>query len=313
MPSARYVLGRIAAQVLEWQDDDRQTRRRDLPSSAVSPHPPDHQPAEANEGHDQQRQQRYQRPRPEAPAGHRTRRLLRGCSRQRLDIRERRVSGLLNRDDGLGQGAVRLCRHGRQETIAAPDHRLDTACAVAPLVQNTAQRGDLNRQVGVLNRQSGPSGCHQRLFGHHVSSLFGQGRQDVHRAGAEDDRLRSAALLQPEQAATSIHAEVLEPEDVAPGKANPDHGQCRPFPTCSTKVPSFATTSVRAAGPSAAVLAEFARFVPAPSRFCIPHPIASGAQRRGQPAYGRHDACRRTRGYRLHPAPTAGSRLDASS
>ncbi len=73
------------------------------------------------------------------------------------DVSERKTGGFRS-----GRG-LDPCDRG-DETIARPGRRLDAAAPFSVLIEDAAQRRNLDGQVAFPDHHSGPDGLHNRLF-----------------------------------------------------------------------------------------------------------------------------------------------------
>jgi hypothetical protein len=60
------------------------------------------------------------------------------------------------------------------EAVAASGHRLDTAALFSVLVENAAQRGNLDGQIAFIDHHSWPDYLHNHVFRHELPVPFDQ-------------------------------------------------------------------------------------------------------------------------------------------
>jgi hypothetical protein len=89
------------------------------------------------------------------------------------------------------------------EPVAASDDGLDAASICPALVEDPAQRSDLDSQVTVFDNGSAPHGGDDLVFRDQLAAPLKQERQDVERPRAEPHRNLSAVLAPPEQPTTA--------------------------------------------------------------------------------------------------------------
>src|SRR5262249_11307370 len=101
----------------------------------------------------------------------------------------------------------------------APGDGLDAATLRPALIQDSAERGDLHRQVAVLDDGSGPHRIHDLVPWDEVTRTFDENAEDFERPRADRQRNKGAALVAPEQAASGRPEEKpFDPVDVGGGE-----------------------------------------------------------------------------------------------
>ncbi len=91
-------------------------------------------------------------------------------------------------------------------------------------IENAAQRRDLHRQIGFLDRGAAPDRSHDGVFRHDIAVARDQQPQQIKGARAEQHRFVAARGIEPEQTAG------LEPKTVkqkAAIETTPVHGRLR--------------------------------------------------------------------------------------
>jgi len=107
--------------------------------------------------------------------------------------------------------------HRRDKPVAAPRHCLNAATVRAVLIEDTPQRGDLDRQVIVFDDDSRPCGRHDLVPRNEVAGTVEEYAQDVERARAKFHRSERGVSISPEQAAP-VELEPIELENVGRGE-----------------------------------------------------------------------------------------------
>ena len=117
------------------------------------------------------------------------------------------LSGKANGRVGSGGDGRRASRRDRRPdiAIAATRHGLDPICVAAGVVENPAQRRDLDRQITILDGQPRPGRLEQRVLGNRDACPLQKQPEQSYRALAQHDRLRPAeqdfrVRIEPERA-----------------------------------------------------------------------------------------------------------------
>ena len=76
----------------------------------------------------------------------------------------------------------------RYKAIAAPGDIDDEPIPIASVAQRAAQCGNMDREVGRLDKHVRPNPSHQLLLGDQLASSFKQDNEDMHGATAERHR-----------------------------------------------------------------------------------------------------------------------------
>jgi hypothetical protein len=93
---------------------------------------------------------------------------------------------------------------------------LDAAPLCSRLIENSAERRDLDRQVVVLDHRSGPHGLHDLVFRDQLSVAFDQQPGEIERPRTQQNRRCGPRGIQPKE------AEAIE--------AKPSHRKTSPGP-----------------------------------------------------------------------------------
>jgi hypothetical protein len=110
----------------------------------------------------------------------------------------------------------RTPRHHWQKTITAPGDGLDAASLRSPLIENAAERCDLDGQVVVFDHRSRPDSGNDFVLQDEVAVPLDQYTEHIERARADRDRNENTAGITPAQAAP-VEAKVVELKNVAGG------------------------------------------------------------------------------------------------
>ena len=103
--------------------------------------------------------------------------------------------------------------HVRDEAIAAPHDRLDAASLRPALVEDAAQRSDVDGEVAVLDDRALPHGIGNFILRNQAADPFDQQGKDVERTRAQGDGNLCAVFAAPEQTAPgAVEAKVSEQE-----------------------------------------------------------------------------------------------------
>jgi hypothetical protein len=109
-------------------------------------------------------------------------------------------------------------RYGHDKPIAARGDGLNTAPFRATLVQDAAEGGDLDRQIGILDRRLSPDGSHDFFFRDEIARALDKHGENIKSARADPHRHKYAAFVAPEETLAPVEAEVLEQENLGRGE-----------------------------------------------------------------------------------------------
>jgi hypothetical protein len=141
---------------------------------------------------------------------------LRTWTLRRLILCDRPVVAIAGRRSGYRWGDGLSPCHRRNKAVAAPGNRLDAAALSAVLIEDAAQRRDLDRQIAFLDYRSGPHGLHDRIFRNQLPWPLDQQAEQAERTRANHDRYSDTRPVQPEQiAADEIETEAFEEKNVS--------------------------------------------------------------------------------------------------
>ena len=90
---------------------------------------------------------------------------------------------------GLGAGY----RHDKP--VTAGGDRLNVAAVGPSLVEDPAECGDLDRQIGIFDHRAPPDRRHDLFFGYEFARPFDEHAQDIERAGADGYRYEDAGFI----------------------------------------------------------------------------------------------------------------------
>ena len=114
---------------------------------------------------------------------------------------------------------------GDDKPITARGDGLNAAPFRSSLIENPAERGDLDGQVGVLDHRPPPDGRHDLFFRDQFARPLDEHAQNIERAGADRQRNKNTVLVAPGQTLTvPIEAKFVEQENVGRG----EHAHCLP-------------------------------------------------------------------------------------
>ena len=96
------------------------------------------------------------------------------------------------------------------EAVAAPRHRHDVAVLTLSLPERPAQRGDILREVVLLDEGVRPEGAHQLLLAEHLPGM----PHEVDQRVEDPRRERHGLALPPQHPLAGVEAEVVELVDL---------------------------------------------------------------------------------------------------
>src|SRR3984893_2154384 len=124
---------------------------------------------------------------------------------------DRPVTAIAGRQGRCRQDRVFDPCYRGDKAIAATGHRLDAAALFSVLIEDAAQRRNLDRQVAFLDHRSGPHGFHDRVFRDQLPWPLDQQAEQVERTCADRDWRGDTRLVKSEQiAAAEIETEAFE-------------------------------------------------------------------------------------------------------